>query len=417
MPPWGRPSGGRKGKGRRQSERQQREWDDIRRFEELDSGSDDAQGVGLGFAGDELHFTGADIGRGSHDMKDFRYSDDSGDSDSGVGDDEHSGATMQLALRDKEEVLVQRAMERIRRAQLLGKTNVKLTPPERDALARRMQKDQAKSTRPVSRTKVSGGRRDSGRSSSSQSGVAPIAGRRKSRSSLTNRNEREVGSSGQPIAPGFVVAGPDGRPVYAPIGYYPPSPGSPYGSSSQPSSRTGSSHSLQHTPPLPQSQFRGTPSQRYFSVPEQQFQSSAMARGPPSPRPMPDELDWQPRPRSSSNLPYPPDQYRYQYAGYPRTVPQLPPQYTQGRRHISGPAGVGYPNTRTGPFTARSYASSSDPSLLRREVSGGNGQFGSTSEEDVNDDEEDAGVQVNIVPHGQGYDVNFAEGRQRRIRR
>ena len=417
MPPWGRPPGGRKGKGRRQSERQQREWDDIRRFEELDSESDDGQGVGLGFAGDELQFTGADMGRDLQNIRNFRYSDESGDSDSGAGDDMQSGAAMQLALRDKEEVLVQRAMERIRRAQLLGKTNVKLTPPEHDALARRMQKDQAKSTRPVSRTKVSDGRRDSGRSSSSQSGVAPIAGRRKSRSSLSNRSDREVGSAGQPVAPGFVVAGPDGRPVYAPIGYYPPSPGSPYGPSSQPGSRTGSSHSLQHTPPLPQSQFRGAPMQRYFSGPEQQFQPSSAARGPPSPRPMPDELEWQPRPRSSSNLGYPADQYRYQYTAYPPTVPQMPSQYTQGRRNVSGPAGVGYSNIRAGPLITRPYASSSDPSLLRREVSGGNGQLGNTSEDDVDDDDEDASVQVNVVPHGQGYDVKFSEGRQRRSRR
>jgi hypothetical protein len=404
MPPWGRPPGGRKAKGKKQWERQPWEWEDMRRFEEIDSDSDDGNGVGLGqsFAGDELQFTGGDLGRN------YGYSDDSGESDFGVGDDMRSGNMMQLALKEKEEVLVERAMARIRRAKLLGKPNVKLTPLERDALERLLQKDQAttaKEKRPSSKPRASS-RRDSGRSSGSQNSIGPAAGRRKSKSSLNSQRDRETSSTGQPVAPGFVVAGPDGRPIYAPIGYYPPSPGlSPYGPSSRPESRSGSSHSLQHTPPLPQGQFRAPPKQRYSSLPEHHFQSSSTSRGPPSPRPMPDELDWQPRARSSSNLPYPVDPFQYQTNL--QRVPQLPAQYTQGRRNVTGPAGVGYPTLRAAAPVAHSYASSSDPSLLRRAYPSESGNTESPSDDD---DDEDEGVQVNVVPYGQSYDINLSTG-------
>ena len=382
----------------------------MRRFEELDSDSGDGNGVGLGlaFAGDELHFTGGDLGR------DYGYSDYSEGSDSGVGGDTRSGNLLQLALREKEDVLVERAMARIRRAQLLGKTNVKLTPPERRALERKLQKDQAikaKEKRPSSKARTGSGRRDSGRSSGSQNSIGPAAGRRKSKSSLNNQRDRETSSAGQPVAPGFVVAGPDGRPIYAPIGYYPPSPGpSPYGPSSRPESRSGSSHSLQHTPPLPQGQFRAPPKQRYSSVPEHHFQPSSTTRGPPSPRPMPDEPEWQPRARSSSNLAYPVDPYQYQT--YAQPVPQMPAHYIQGRRNVSGPAGVGYPTLRPAGPTAHPYASSSDPSLLRREYPVGSGNPESTSDgDDDDDDDEDEGVQVDVVPYGgQSYDINLSTG-------
>ena len=405
MPPWGRPPGGRKGKGRKKWERQQREWEDSRRFEELDSDSDDGDGVVLGpsFVGDELRFTGGDLGR------DHGYSDDSGESDSGVGDDMRTGNLLQLALREKEDVLVDRALSRIRRAQALGKTNVKLTPLERDALERKLQQDQAnkaKEQRPSSRTRAGSRRRDSGRSTGSQNSIGPAAGRRKSKSSLNSQRDRETSSTGQLVAPGFVVAGPDGRPIYAPVGYYPPSPGpSPYGPSSRPESRSGSSHSLQHTPPLSQGQFRAPPKQRYSSVPEHHFRSTSTSRGPPSPRPMPDEPDWQPRARSSSNLPYPLEAYQYQT--YAQPIQQMPAQYVQGRRNVSGPAGVGYPTLRPAAPSAHPYASSSDPSLLRREYPSGSGNLESTSDDDDNEDE---GVQVDLTPYGQSYDINLATG-------
>ncbi|MCJ1431723.1 hypothetical protein MMC27_001078 [Xylographa pallens] len=408
MPPWGRPLGAQEGKGRKEREREQRDWDQQRRFEELDSDSDDGQGVHLdrSSAGDDLHFTGADLGRGSRDSGRQGSSDDSEHSEDAVDYDLGNGSAMQVALRDKEEVLVQRAKERIRRAQAMGKISVKLPPSELDALERQLASEQAKGKKPTLKTKSSGERRISGRGSSSQNVVTSTATRRKSRSSLAITNDRGASDPAQTAPPGLLVAGPDGRPIYAPFGYYPPSPVSPYGPSSRPNSRTGSAHSLQHTPPLPQSQSRSQ-QKRYFSVPEQRPQASSGSRGTSSPRPLPDDPDWQPRARSTSNLPYPSD--LYQYPTYSPPMPQMPIPYPQGRRNVSGPE-IGYPNLR-GAQTARPYAASSDPSLLRREYSGGGEQYEQdNSDDDVDYSDQDEGVRVDVAPYGQNYGMNVVTG-------
>jgi len=407
MPPWGRPSGPQEGKGKERGKREQQEWEQWR-FEELDSESDDGQSVDLhrSFAGDNLHFTGADLGRNLRKKGRQGSSSDSEHLEDVVDYDLGNGSAMQLALRDKEEVLVQRAKERIRRAQAMGKMSVKLPPSELDALERQLasEQDQAKSKRPSLKTKSSGERRASGRSSASQNVVTSTATRRKSRTSLAIGNDRMPIDPGQVVPPGFLVAGPDGRPVYAPFGYYPPSPVSPYGQSSRPNSRTGSTHSLQHTPPLPQSQSRNQ-QKRYFSVPEQQPQASSGSRGTSSPRPLPDDPDWQPRARSTSNLAYPSE--TYQYPTYSPPLPQMPILYSSGRRNVSGPE-IGYPSLR-GPQAARPYAATSDPSLLRREYSG----EGAPYEEDNSDDEveyndQDGGFQADLMPYRQNYSMNVA---------
>ncbi|MCJ1295775.1 hypothetical protein MMC34_007339 [Xylographa carneopallida] len=422
MPPWGRPLGAQEGKRRNERERE-RVWEQQGRFEEVDSDSDDGQGVHLdrSFAGDDLHFTGADLGQGFSNRGRLGPSDGSEHSEDDVDYDLGNGSAMQVALRDKEEVLVQRAKERIRRAQAMGKVSVKLPPSELDALERQLASEQAKGKRPTLKTKSSGERRASGRASSSQNVVTSTVARRKSRSSLAIANDRaasDPAQTSQIAAPGFLVAGPDGRPIYTPFGYYPPSPVSPYGPSSRPNSRTGSTHSLQHTPPLPQSQSRSQ-QKRYFSVPEQRPQGSSGSRGTSSPRPMPDDPDWQPRARSTSNLPYPSD--LYQYPAYSQTIPQMPVQYPQGRRNVSGPE-VGYPNYR-GAQAARPYAATSDPSLLRREYSGGGDQYEQdNSEDDVDYSEQDEGLQVEVAPYSQNYGMSVTTrppggGRPRKSRR
>ncbi|KAL8918495.1 MAG: hypothetical protein Q9208_007302 [Pyrenodesmia sp. 3 TL-2023] len=69
---------------------------------------------------------------------------------------------MQVALRNKEDLLVQQALERIRRAQVLGKRNVKLTQPEIDALERKRRQDEARRTRVGSGSTQLDKRRSSG---------------------------------------------------------------------------------------------------------------------------------------------------------------------------------------------------------------------------------------------------------------
>ena len=83
-------------------------------------------------------------------------------------------------------------------------------------------------------------------------------------------------------------------------------------------------------------------------------------------------------------------------------MPQMSIQYPQGRRNVSGPE-IGYPSLR-GAQAARPYAASSDPSLLRREYSGGGEQYEQdNSEDDVDYSDQDEGVHVDVAPYGQNY--------------
>ncbi|MCJ1483053.1 hypothetical protein MMC06_003219 [Schaereria dolodes] len=419
MPSWGRPSGAQNGKRRKEWARQAKQWKEERRFEELDSDNEDGQGVELdgSFASDELHFTGADLGLRSRNKGKYDYADSSDastDSDDGFND--RDGTAKQLALRDKEELLVQKALERIRRAQMLGKTNVKLTQPEIDALERKRQKDQAKAKKSSLNLKMNDRRQSRTRTTNPASNITPVAVKRKSRSSLNKYEDNNPSTLAGNAPPGFVVPGPDGNPVYAPIGYYQP-PSLPYGASSRPDSRSPSTNSLQQrTPPLAPSQYRGQP-KRYPSVPEQMPQSILKVRAPSLQRALPDDPSWIPRPRSASST-HSLSSDHYPYQAYSPPLPNVPPQYTQGRRNVSGPADIQYPGLRSTASSNRPYASSSDPLLVQRKHSGQGGRSGSEDDLDDDDDDDD-GVQVDVIPYGQGYNVQvnspgFNNGRQRK---
>ena len=349
------------------------------RFEELESDSDD-QGVDLDhvYKSDEFHFNGGGAGPRRRYKRPSGY--DGYSEDSEPDDDVDDGEDSQLALREKEETLVARAMERIRRAQALGKTNVKLTAAESDALERKMAKDRAKGRKPVVATrKVSGSPRN-----------AP-------RTELVPTNKRK--SSKNPLQPS-----PDTGP---PEEYYVPS-------SSRPSSRSGSSQNL------PLQALTRNP-KRFVSDPEQPYRPSSTSNT--TRRPLPDDPNWQPRPRSSSsaNPPYP--LTAEEYGNHP--VPSVPPQYAStSRRNVSGPAEFRYPDLLSGrqfPIhmpSVRGYApSSSDPSLpRRREVPSGRrggASFGSEYEEEDEDEDEDPdqGVQVDVQQSAapQGYEVSVTK--------
>src|SRR6202012_5153797 len=145
MPPGGRPPRGRPGRNndRLWELQQQRSWDYDARVEELDTDDDNSpQGVELdqnygqpNYRSDELRFTGIDLGAG---MVRRRRSGDAYDDefDPSGGEDEYeydlqSGLIRrpdkQVAFREKEDMLVQRALDRIARARALGKPNVKLS--------------------------------------------------------------------------------------------------------------------------------------------------------------------------------------------------------------------------------------------------------------------------------------------------
>ncbi len=305
---------------------------------------------------------------------------------------------MQLALRDKEEMLVEKALERIRRAQMLGKKNVKLTQPELDALERKRQKDQVTKDHASRRSSKSNLREDDRRRSSGQPGIMVKDRRpakRKSKGYFSAYDGESSSSSRRATPPGVLVPG-TGVVGFSPLSQYPPA----QDRSSPSGSRSASSHNqLQPVSPIS----RGS-KKRLSSGPEPS--APQPSRSPNMSRRLPDDADWIPRPRSSSSIsgkshPYDP----YQYQTYSPPPSQVPPQYShygQGRRIVSNPQPtVQYPSIR-----GDAQSRSSEPSSMRREHSGqGTPEYSDSAGESISDDEDD-GVQVNVVPYGQGYSIS-----------
>ena len=431
MPSWGRPSGAREGKRRKGDIRRTRQWEEDRRFEEIDSDDDDdddGQGVGLNstYPSDELHFTGADLGlriRGRR-RRDHNYNHSPGFSEEDSESEERSGDSMQLALRDKEEMLVQRALERIRRAQMLGKTNVKLTQPEIDALERKRRKEQSKPNGTDSPSRGADRRRSSGYLGFTTKNDKKL-GKRNSKDLVPRYSKSGLSSPARVTSPGTIVPGSDGNPSHVPFAYYPPSGSAPPGRSSRSGSRSTSSHNLQQLSSLLPPNISHPRQRRYVSVPESS-QPPSSSRSPTLPRRLPDDPNWIPRPRSaSSNQTYPNEPFQYQTHSPP--LPQMSVQYTQGRRNVSGPPEIQYSSVRRVLPPARSYAASSDSSLLRQEHIEEVPPEATASEDDSDyddddddDDVENSGVQVDVVPYeGGGYGISNGPGvpsgrRQRR---
>ena len=360
-----------------EEQQQRRQWEEQqRRFADLDSDSDTGRGIDLDptFVRDELYFNGADLGPYRSRR---RRSDTPSTSDSEEYEEEEESreAHMRVALRDKEDVLVHQAHRRIDRARMLGQTNVKLSKSEADALEKAERKGTFKRR----------SRWLPGRSPRNSGPPSPTASRKPSKSSFTR-----PASNTPPIPPGnapsFKVTGPQGEAIYSPLGYYPPNLGPSHGGNSRPLSRPSSSRGLQQrNPPLPPSAFRAE-ARRNFSGPEQYDYA----------RPLPDDPDWRPRNHSDSRLPYPNDPFQYQTAG--PAISRDP--YSQGRRHVSGPAdpyGAQRPNVP--------YPSSSDPSIPQRRYQR---DYEDDESDDDDDDDDDSGVLVNVVPHGQDYDVHVS---------
>ncbi|KFZ17495.1 hypothetical protein V502_04567 [Pseudogymnoascus sp. VKM F-4520 (FW-2644)] len=118
-------------------ERDQARYRESVRVEELDSDdSSDARGVAVN--GYPARYSAIDIAPKSR--KAYAYQSDSSSSSSASSTDSDSSGNVsaaQIALRDKEEALVQSALARIRRAQEKGKLEVKLREDELAALENR----------------------------------------------------------------------------------------------------------------------------------------------------------------------------------------------------------------------------------------------------------------------------------------
>jgi PRA1 family protein 1 len=420
MPPWGRPPGGRTGRKSQRGWAGQQSWD--QRFEEIeDTDDDDGQGVELDLAvsqkryvSDELRFTGVDLSasrprrrKGNAYDEDSDYSEDDEEEDDAY---DGQGQHMQVMLREKEDLLVERALERIRRARMMGKTNVKLSQAEVDALERaeRIQKqpDPSRNARgkkvAAVRPRVEERKRSrGGKPSSSTPPLKAIEPRRKSKSSA-----REEPQPPYPIMPGPDYGQASGAMIYAPPGYYAAPAQRPRSSSSKARSRTASSQSLrqqhQQTPPLPQYQ-HPYHAGRYFSNPD-----TAYAGLPPSTsslRSDPTDPSWEPRARSASNLvPHLLDQPPYPV--YQPPPPQFDPRDPRfaalpGPRIASGP-----PDMYAVPQMPI-YRHPQDEMFLYSPNSPGDGI--TTGDED--DDDEDQGVEIDVLEgSGDSYGIQTRSG-------
>ncbi|KAH9205137.1 hypothetical protein DL95DRAFT_470854 [Leptodontidium sp. 2 PMI_412] len=368
------------------------------------------------FASDPLHFTGGDLASSSRARRSYAF----GDSDDSSEDSEESEVdgtdALQIALRDKEEALVQSALARIRRAQEKGKREVKLNQDELDALENRRKRMQAAATTKARKGSGSSGGSDREKRRRSDRISIPIAAATESLSRPSSRpgsrrdkiTSRRSDEAPHPPAasnpPGMVVAGLDGLTYATPLGTYP----SNALSNSQPPSRNSPARPRSATtqqlrgqpPPIAYFTHQQPPNARHFSDGVRPASSSSNS----SRRPLPDEAEWQPtnsrRSSAASSQGFMVDPFDYQVSS--NTSPPIPSQYfqsqsqsqqqpQQGRRNVSNPADVTYSSIRRTPpgYASQNHTrlpiSTSDPSLRHRS-SRGPGSFDSSEEEDESDD-------------------------------
>lgn len=365
-----------------------RERVDNRRLQEIDS-VEDGEGVGLdqSYFNDESYLTGAaslsrlrnrrvrinDYASGNSEEED--------DSDDGIGG-------MQLVLRDKEDRLARKALERIRSAQMLGIKNVMLTESEYDALENKKKIDEAAimAAAPNSRTK---GRRRNGDKSTEpardQSGSSI-----RIRTSIPNYENEELPRPEVATPPGVLVPGSNGSLSYRPFPVSAVSQRAFY-RSSRSGSRSASSHNQQPiTPPLRSS--------RYFQ-PEVGYPlvqgAPRLSRVQPNhlSHRLPDDPNRTSRPRSASSQNYPPP------------LSQERPFYAQGQRNLSGPTEVHSIGSRRGNPPPMPH-SSSEPSLSHREHhSSPNIEYLMDNDDENEDDDQSYGVQLNVAQYNQHYGI------------
>lgn len=274
------------------------------RFEVVDSNEDEGRGIGFSrsFDSDDIDLTEEVLATQQEARSTYydRYAShlsESTNSDMSSS----SGGVRQLAYRDKEDQLVQIALDRIQRAQALGERNVRLTKSELDALERKRRKNHA------------GGRntafseRSFSPSSIDQRNSAAVESRSSKRKAMPNKSSYSYrGSSIQgksvsqarPASPRH-----ENQENMTAENLRSPQLES-YDSSTQPRMRSIISHSSLYQNPPPTTTRSRDRQKRYFSVPKG-FGSSPAAEGPPLPRRLPDDPQWIPRARSaSSNQPF-----------------------------------------------------------------------------------------------------------------
>lgn len=415
----------------------------------MESDEDDGQGVYLdpngypyrdarqrGFAGDELYFTGYDTGQHRRESYPNAYY--------GEGESEEDAYYQggRSAYRGREEALAQSAYERIAKARASGQTNINLSVDEMEALERRRGFQQPApvhppplqiASPPATPVKTSKGK-SSSRNNSSAS-LSSTKGKKKSsslfgggggggpstppsKSKSKSKSSRKMSVSSDqppPFSPGppppqnYIVAGPNGYPIYAPgMPYYPP-PSPELSRAHPPTTRDRSRSTSKHTR-------RGsTPPEPVYAPHQQPQYSPRFYHGPgPSGRPgsssssrsYHDDQDWYPPPT-------PP-----QAAGRSRAASNaMPPSpAAPGRRSLGSPAEINFAALRRVPPGSSPLAWGDSAAFPggpggRMRGSGLREEVGEASEEESSgggESSEDQGVQV--LPEAGRYSTGGGAG-------
>ncbi|KAJ9246204.1 hypothetical protein DTO280E4_4196 [Paecilomyces variotii] len=393
MPRWGRPPGAQLG---RQVRRRGLQWDDDAdeaRVEEIESEEDDYD---RGALLDEYHGLRRDGSRRQPRRRSYEYEDET-ESSEGVDYNLDSDAdstvayAVQLAMMDKEERLVDKALERIRRAQLMGKKNVRLSQEELDALERRRmrstgsketQRKKGASSQPSLTEKRKDKSKDKDKDKSKSKNGKPTTKGKSDK--MEKRKSMPASLAAERPQPSDEPYGGWTRTRGVPSSYYSSPGGRPSSSSSQ-RPRTPSSQSSRAQ--QPGSSPRSHLPQRYASVSEHRPTSSSRYQA--FPRPLPDDPQWMPRSRASSNaVPYPLDP-----ADYPPYGPMDPRYGYHVRRDVAGFPDVPYRAARRSPSDDSSSSESTSPQRAPTESSS---EDSSSEDDDESEDDGRNGVKVAV---------------------
>ena len=304
------------------------------------------------------------------------------------------GAEWQMAMREKEEELAERALRRIRRARLRGDSNVDLSREELDALERRRRRDELEQRPPPVRgTQPARQQTLPSKSKPKRKGSGGMFGMGSSPKSKNVKADRRIAN--------FPLQDAEPRPQHQ--HQLPPasSSSSLYKLANKDSPRASRRNSKTRLkqPPLPP--FYDIPATSNYRP----SSSRSARRGDGSPtRSLPDDPDWQPRSRSSSSL------QQAQTSPDDRLAdPFIFQQYGQGpdnRRIVSDPIpeNVQYGSLRRNPPRGGQF----------RGTTGRYREVIDLSDEDEDElgasDDSDEGVRVDVVPGSKGdYHVQQAQ--------
>ncbi|KAF2644200.1 hypothetical protein P280DRAFT_393310, partial [Massarina eburnea CBS 473.64] len=250
-PPWGRPPGdrGANSVGKYPGEADVYRFQDVGSDEEkngvlLDSGSQRAINGKQNFNPDELYFNDMDIRawerRSGGGLDGMAYGDDYGYvEDEGYYDE---AADVAMSGTEYEEFLFKRVMDKIRLARAIGNADVQLSSEELEAYQARIWRSRMPAAHPQARSRPATSGTANGGAIAAVASVpnnTGTSGRKKQqqqqqrRTSLFSNKSKEKRSSdrsraplnisesaSQQMPPGFVVPGPDGQPMFAPISAY-----------------------------------------------------------------------------------------------------------------------------------------------------------------------------------------------------